>query len=93
MNARKPDKLRRQIAEMRRSPRQSVELERVAGQLGRKLVKRGKEPTWENENFPTLRPLSIPDHPGDLANGTKNAILTQLDDDIIAWDDQLSNSG
>jgi len=59
-------------------------------QLGRKKVNRGKEPMYENDAFPHLRPLSIPNHKGrDLPLGTKNSILTQLEDDQAAWEEAL----
>jgi hypothetical protein len=46
---------------------------------------------WESNEFPTLRPLSIPDHGNkDLAPGTQSSILNQLEDDIFAWDERLS---
>ena len=57
--------------------------------LGRKLEKRGKEPTWVHDVLPVY-PLSIPHHGGrDLAPGTKNCILDVLDDDVFAWEQIL----
>ena len=47
-------------------------------------------PLYENETFPHLRPLSIPNHPGDVPRFTKNSILTQLDEDITAWHEWLT---
>lgn len=44
-----------------------------------------------SDEFPHLRPLAIPSHKGrDLATGTKNAILNQLEDDLIAWNKRIS---
>ena len=64
----------------------------MAKRLGRKKVKRGSEPMWENKEFPDLFVLSIPDHGGrDLAVGTKNSILDQLEDDIAAWEARFAN--
>lgn len=72
---------------MRRSPQKAISLQGLAKQLGRKPVKRGKEPTWESEQFPELYAVTIPDHGGkDIPIGTKNSILTQLEDDLIAWE-------
>lgn len=78
---------------MRRSPQKAAALQSLAKRLGRTKADRGKEPTWVSP-FP-LYPLSIPDHGGgkDLANGTKNSILNQLEDDILAWDERLSSNG
>lgn len=47
---------------------------------------------WENEHFPELPALSIPDHgKKDLAPGVRNSILNQLEDDVLAWDERLSS--
>ncbi len=59
-----------------------TEMERLAKKLGRTRINRGKEPTWENLNFKTLRPLSIPHHPGDLNPYTADSILDQLEEDL-----------
>ncbi len=75
---------------MRRSPQGARALEKLAAQLGRKRVKRGKEPIWESADF-NLFPLAIPHHGGkDLPPGTKNSVLNQLEDDILAWEEELS---
>lgn len=90
MNQRKLEKLRGVLASMRRSPQKARDLEKVAEQLGRRKVKRGKEPVWESSQFAELFPLAIPHHGGrDLAPGTRNSILTQLDDDLLAWEELL----
>jgi hypothetical protein len=47
---------------------------------------------WESVEFAELYPLSIPDHGGrDLAIGTKNSILDQLEDDILAWEERIAD--
>jgi hypothetical protein len=95
MTRRKLAKLRGEIVAMRRSPQKARALEALAERLGRAKVKRGKEPMWENGTFPHLPPLAIPHHGGgrDLATGTKNNILSQLEDDVIEWDDWLTEQG
>ena len=90
MNQRKLRALKQELEQARRSPQRAAALQSLAKRLGRKLVKRGKHPMWVNEEFPKLFPLAIPDHGGrDLAPGTRNSILNQLDDDISAWDQLL----
>ena len=90
MNAKQLDRIKREVAEARRAPRNATALERLAGRLGRRLVKRGKHPMWESEMFNDLFALSIPHHGGkDLPTGTKNRILDQLGDDILAWEETL----
>jgi hypothetical protein len=87
MNRKKLNKARQKLAELRRSSPKAIEIQRLAKQLGRKKINRGKEPTWENEHFPHLRVLTIPDHGGrELPVGTKNSILIQLEDDVNCWD-------
>ena len=90
MNAKKLGKIRNRLVEMRLSPQGARALEKLAGQLGRKSVKRGKEPMWESGDF-NLWPLAIPRHGGrDLSVGTKNSVLDQLEEDIFAWEEKLS---
>lgn len=87
---RRLEKLRSDIASARRSSKRAADLEALAKQLGRSKVKRGKEPTWESDEFVGLVPISIPHHGGkDIARGTKNSILDQLEDDLIAWEEYL----
>ena len=89
MNATKLRKIRNRLATLRLSPQSARALESLARQLGRQPVKRGKEPMWESTNF-DLFPLSIPHHGGrDIPVGTRNSILDQLEDDILAWDEEL----
>jgi hypothetical protein len=92
MTRKKLDKLKRELAELRRSPQRATALERLAKGLGRKLVKRGKHPMWESAEFTSLFPLAIPHHGGrDLAPGTKRSILDQLEDDVLAWEARLED--
>ncbi len=91
MNRKKLNKLWRQIEGMRKTSPKAFEIQKLAKQMGRKKVKRGKEPTWESREFQDLRPLSIPDHGGkDLSPGVKNSILNQLEDDLICWDERIT---
>ena len=91
MNRKKLKKLGQRLAELRRASPKAIALQRLAKQLGRRKVRRGKEPTWENDHFLELRPLSIPDHGGkELPSGTKHSILNQLEDDLTSWDERLA---
>jgi len=91
MNRKKLNKLWRQIEGMRSTSLKAIEIQRLAKQLGRERVKRGKEPTWESREFQGLRALSIPDHGGkDLSPGVKQSILNQLEDDLISWDERIT---
>ena len=67
-----------------------IKLESIAGKVGRKLDPRGKEPTWVNENFTELRPISIPHH-SHLVNATKDSILDDLEMDIERWEQELGS--
>jgi len=92
MNRKNLNKVKRELAQLRRSPQKAATLESLAGRLGRKLVKRGKEPMWENIEFDQLYALSIPRHGGrDLSPGTQRSILDQLDDDVLAWEELLGD--
>lgn len=45
---------------------------------------------YESKPFPHLRPLSIPNHKGrDMAPGTRNSILNQLEEDADAWEEEI----
>jgi hypothetical protein len=92
MKKKKLEKLRKELAQLRRSPQKAAEFQSLAARLGRSLVKRGKHPMWESEF--ELPVLSIPDHGGkDLPIGTRNSIANQLEEDIEAWDLHLSEEG
>jgi hypothetical protein len=93
MNRKNLNKVRRELAQLRRFPQKAATLERLAGRLGRKLVKRGKEPMWENTEFGELFVLSIPHHGGrDLSPGVQRSILDQLEDDVLAWEERLGDN-
>src|SRR5580704_1380007 len=90
MDRNKLERLRQTLADLRRVQPKSRQLQSVAGQLGRRPVRRGKEPMYESEPFPHLRPLSIPNHKGrDMAPGTRNSILNQLEEDADAWEEEI----
>lgn len=93
MNRRKLAKLRGEISAMRRAPQTARDLERMALQLGRSSRVRGKHPMWLSEHF-DLPPLSIPRHGGrDLPVGTRNSILNQLEEDVLAWEEYFEEVG
>lgn len=90
MNRRKLNKIKRDLDSLRSTTPKASALKRLASRLGRKLVKRGKHPMWESEEFDNLFALSIPHHGSkDVLTGTKHSILNQLEDDIIAWEERL----
>ena len=77
------DKLRNELKSLQnRGGIKPRELEKLAEALGRKMAKRGKEPTWVNSKFRHLRPISIPRHSGDLNKYTARGILRQLEEDL-----------
>lgn len=68
----------------------SRELQRVAGKLRRRKRKhRTAEPMWVSEPFPYLRPLAIPEHPGDLNRFTARTVLDELEKDMGEWEKHL----
>ena len=82
-------KIRAVLTAMRRSPQKALDLERLAKQLGRDRVNRGKEPVWVNPDL-GVYPLAISHHGGqDLPIGTRNSILNVLEDDLLAWENRL----
>jgi hypothetical protein len=84
-------KLRSEIEALRkRRGVKSAELESLAQRLGRTRAKRGKEPTWVNEELPETRPLSIPNHLGDLNRFTVRSILDHLEADLDRYEELLS---
>jgi hypothetical protein len=93
MNRKKLNKLRNWLDNLRKKGGiPSSELECLAKALGRVLSGRGKHPTWVNETFPELRPLSIPRHGStDLNRLTANSILDQLDLDIDKFEEYLED--
>jgi hypothetical protein len=94
MNRTKLDKIKREIRNMRRSPQKAAALERLARRLGRKKVKRGKEPVWESQELIEVFPVAIPHHGAkDFAPGTQRSILDALEEDVLVWEERLSNEG
>jgi len=48
---------------------------------------------WDNVQFPELPVLSIPHHGGgrDLSTRVQRSVLDQLEDDLLAWENQLDD--
>src|SRR6185295_723863 len=85
-------KLRSQIEALRNKRWiKTAELESLAQRLGTKRAKRGKEPTWINEELPDRRPVSIPSHPGDVNRFTARSILDQLEADLDRYEELLQS--
>jgi hypothetical protein len=94
MDHKKLERIRGEIARLRRGIPKRRELVALAQQLGRKESDRGKHPMFESEHFPNLFPLSIPAHKGrDIPNKTRNSILNQLEGDADAWEEALTRRG
>jgi hypothetical protein len=94
MDRKRLQKIRREAESLRDTQAKAAALQRLARRLGREKVNRGKEPMYESEPFPNLRPLSIPMHKGrDMPTGTKNSILNQLEEDIDAWHELITKQG
>jgi len=93
MDRKKLDKLREEMGEMRRRMVRPSEMQALAKQLGRQLVKRGKHPNWESEMFDHVPPLSIPDHGGrDLSKFVRGCALNALEQDVSAWEAWLDQN-
>jgi hypothetical protein len=92
MDRRKLDNLQAELDGMRHRSVKAADVQGLASRLGRKLVKRGREPNWASTEFPNLRPLSIPDHGGgrDLSPRVRKSCLNELENDIDAWDKKLT---
>lgn len=74
--------------------RRARELEAIAEALGRKLAKRGKEPTWVRTQDPVLSPpLSIPSHSKDMKAGTVRSIVDILLSDCDDWEQYFVDGG
>ena|SRR5690348_10444077 len=92
MNKQKLRKLKRQLARLRSHSAsiRSDELKRFAQQLGRQRShQRTNEPTFISLLLPYSRPISIPDHPGNLKRFTAENILDALEQDIFALEEEL----
>jgi hypothetical protein len=89
MDRKKLAELRAEHEAMRGVPQKPSALVSLAERLGRKREDRGKEPTWVSDF--EIPPLSIPQHgkSSDLKKGTQHSILNQLEDDLIAWEQEL----
>jgi hypothetical protein len=93
MNRKTLDKIQKELDSLRQKGGiKSREVKSLAKKLHRKLSDRGSEPTWVSTVYPEeLRPLSIPDHPGDLNRHTARSILDQLETDIERFDFDLDD--
>lgn len=92
MDWKRLEKLSAELNSLRRGRHKARAYQQLAAALGRRLVKRGKEPMWESEVFADLFPLSIPDHGGaDIPIGTQKSILNQLESDISRWHEALED--
>lgn len=90
MNVGKLNKCRSELERLRTTPSPAAKFEALAKKLGRKIKKGGKHPMWISEEFPNLRPLSIPHHGSrDLPTGTRGSIANQLELDILRWEEKL----
>jgi hypothetical protein len=93
MDQKRLEKLRGELIRRRRSPQKASDLIPLAESLGRKRVKRGKEPTWESQEL-DVPPLSIPVHKGrDLSPRVRNIVLDVLEGDLLEWEERLRGSG
>lgn len=93
MNIRRLRRCEQRLARLRKSVPNSRQLEAFAKTLGRKHVKRGKEPTWVSMEFPNLRPIAIPHHSSNPNKFTADSILDQLEEDIIRYKEMLEIGG
>ena len=86
------NRLKRKIANLRARSAgiRTRELVSVANGLGRRSAQRGKEPTYVSDQFPNLRPISIPSHSKPLKRFTAMSILDRLEDDVAAWEEVLT---
>jgi len=85
LSQKKADKLRDEISRLRKKGGiKARELEAIASGIGRKRKdEKGKEPRWEHPEYGRdLRPLTIPNHSGDLKRFTARNILDQLESDL-----------
>lgn len=85
------EKIKGLIVDCRGKLNRHRDLERIALKLGRKLVKRGKEPTYESMVFPDANVITIPNHAGKtVKRWTAANILNQLEEDVYRWERRLS---
>jgi hypothetical protein len=91
MNKKKIRKLRKRLETLRIRPGniKARELIKLAQQLGRVPIARGKHPTYVSEPFPRSNPISIPNHPGAMKSVIAKNILDQLEQDVFAFEAKL----
>lgn len=96
MDARKLEKIKRQIRELRRQRVVTYsDLISLATSLKRAKLKgaqtRGKEPAFISLEFPNARPISIPFHGknSSMAHGTVKNILNDLEGDVFRFEEML----
>ncbi|MDO8432535.1 MAG: type II toxin-antitoxin system HicA family toxin [Candidatus Binatus sp.] len=91
MTLKQVGRLRVRVGNLRRTRDvKSREMVRLAKAIGREPDNRtGKEPTYVHSELGDRRPLSIPNHPT-LAPGTKNNILDDLEGDLDAYEEILT---
>lgn len=95
MDARKLDRIQRDIAAARRRVVTYSDLVSIATSLRRKKLKaagaRGKEPAFVSIEFPNARPISIPFHGNNasIARGTAKNILNDLEGDVFRFRERL----
>jgi hypothetical protein len=90
MTESKVKKLRRRLDALCRKRSVTIgELQSFAKDMGRRKLtgakSRGKEPQWVSDEFPELRPISIPFHgrkTNALPTGTGKSILNDFDGDV-----------
>jgi hypothetical protein len=79
-----------QLNQMRRGAQKASDIESLASQLGREVIREGKHRIWGNAAFPLLPPLVVPRHDGkDLKTGLKNELLNDLENDCWEWEQKL----
>lgn len=92
MDRRRLVRLREDIGKLRRRGGiHATELQALAKRIGRVPHSRGKEPTWVNPSLPEARPVSMPNHPGDLNRFTAREILNQLEADVDRFEARLED--
>jgi hypothetical protein len=90
MDSKRLNRLKRRLDGLRSAPAgiKREKLERLAKSLGFRREKRGKEPTYVNDEFPHLTPLAIPSH-REINKFTAKDILDKLDVYAFEWEERL----
>ncbi len=88
MDKKKLKKVKIKLERLRQSPHgiKASKLVSLAMQLGRHHSPKGKEPAYVRQSNPSLRPLTIPGHRGDLKVGTARSIIDALLSDVDEWE-------